>query len=44
MRLILINTNDDLRDVIKKINTDLNEISKVIDQLEQKVKRLEQAQ
>lgn len=44
MRLILINTNDDLRDVIKKINTDLNEISKVIDQLEQKAKRLEQAQ
>lgn len=44
MRLILINTNDDLRDVIKKINTDLQEISKVIDQLEQKVKRLEQAQ
>ena len=40
----MINTNDDLRDVIKKINTDLQEISKVIDQLEQKVKRLEQAQ
>lgn len=44
MRLILINTNDDLQNVIKKINTDLQEISKVIDQLEQKVKRLEQAQ